>query len=77
MRANRTVTGGTRRGVDGEERDLVDFGSEHGELRVAVEREALMIAGRVLNGTVGAKEGIIRREGNSEGESIAYRDGGI
>lgn len=77
MRTNRAETGGARGGIDGEKCDLIDFRSEHGELRVAAEGEAATIAGRVLNGTVGAKERVFRREGNSESESVADRDGGI
>ncbi|CAN7130752.1 unnamed protein product, partial [Brassica rapa subsp. narinosa] len=43
-RTNRTITRGTRSGIDGEKGDLIDFGSEHNELRVSIEREAATIA---------------------------------
>lgn len=38
-----------------------------------MEREAAMIAWRILNRTIGAKEKIFSREGNSKNESIADR----
>lgn len=77
MRTNRAETGGTGGGIDGKEGDLIDFRSKYGELRVAVEREVAMIAGRVLNRTIVTKESLFRREGNAESESIADRHGGV
>ncbi|AAF23195.1 unknown protein [Arabidopsis thaliana] len=78
MRTNRAETGGTR-GIDGKECDLIDFRSEHGDLRVSVEREMAMIAGRVLNGfgSICTEERIFRSEGNAESESIADRNSRI